>query len=114
VIDGVHLIVYTPRVEAVQRFFRDVLGLDSIDAGGGWPIFSLPPAELAVHPTGEGQERQEIFLMCGDLEATAAALKAKGVELSSPISEQSWGRLTAIRIPGAGEIALYQPAHPRP
>jgi predicted enzyme related to lactoylglutathione lyase len=114
VIAGVHVIVYTPQAEAVRTFFKEVLGLDSVDAGGGWPIFSLPPAELAVHPAGEGADHHELYLMCSDLEATAAALKAKGVELSRPITEQTWGRLTAIQIPGGGEIALYQPTHPRP
>jgi catechol 2,3-dioxygenase-like lactoylglutathione lyase family enzyme len=114
VISGVHVVVFTRQAEAVRTFFRDILGLDSIDAGGGWPIFELPAAELAVHPSDEEADRHELYLMCEDLDAAAAALQAKGVELSRPISEQRWGRLTAIQIPGAGEIALYQPRHPSP
>ena len=113
-ISGVHVVVFTPQAEAVRTFFGDVLGLDSIDAGGGWPIFELPPAELAVHPSDGEAERHELYLMCQNLEATVAALRAKGIELSGPISEQRWGRLAVLQVPGAGEIALYQPLHPSP
>jgi predicted enzyme related to lactoylglutathione lyase len=112
-INAVHVIVYTRQAEAVRAFFAGVLGLDSVDAGGGWPIFALPPAELAVHPT-DGADGHELFLMCADLDATIAELKAKGVDVSGPITEERWGRLTAVQIPGAGTIQLYQPSHPSP
>jgi predicted enzyme related to lactoylglutathione lyase len=89
-----------------------VLELDSVDAGGGWPIFALPPAELAIHP--DEVSHQAIYLMCDDIEATVASLQAKGVRLSGAISEQTWGWLTTIVLPGETEIALYQPKHPSP
>jgi predicted enzyme related to lactoylglutathione lyase len=113
VISSVHVVVYSRQAEAVRAFFADVLGWESVDAGGGWPIFALPPAELAVHPA-DGPDRHELFLMCTDLDATIGKLKAKGVEVPEPISEQRWGRLTTIQIPGAGTIQLYQPTHPSP
>lgn len=112
-INTVHVIVYSHEAEAVRAFFANVLGWESVDAGGGWPIFALPPAELAVHPT-EGPDRHELYLMCADLEATLAELKAHGVEAPDPISEERWGRITEVQIPGAGTIQLYQPAHPSP
>lgn len=112
-INSVHVIVYSHEAEAVRAFFADVLGWEAVDAGGGWPIFALPPAELAVHPT-EGPDRHELYLMCADLDATLAELKTRGVEAAEPISEERWGRVTEIQIPGAGTIQLYQPTHPSP
>jgi predicted enzyme related to lactoylglutathione lyase len=112
VISGVHFIVFSPVADEVRAFFRDTLGWPHVDAGDGWLIFALPPAELAVHP--DDHFRQEMYLICDDLEATVAALEAKGVRLSRPISEQRWGRLTTIALPGGAEIALYQPTHSRP
>ena len=111
-ISGVHAIVFSPAAEVVRAFFRDTLGLPYVDAGEGWLIFALPPAELAVHPADEA--RQEIYLLCEDLDATVAELATKGMGLARPICEQAWGRLTAIALPGGTEIALYQPTHPRP
>lgn len=110
---GVHAIVFTRQAEAVRRFFGEVLGLDSVDAGGGWPIYALPPAEIAVHPW-EGDDKHELYLLCDDLDGMVRELEAKGVGLARAITEEDWGRSTAIAIPGAGEIALYQPKHPRP
>jgi catechol 2,3-dioxygenase-like lactoylglutathione lyase family enzyme len=112
-IDGLHAIVFTHDAEAARTFFRDVLGMPSVDAGEGWLIFALPPAELAVHPTG-GEERHELYLMCDDIEATVAELRSKGVVFTKEISDQGWGLLTALQIPGGGELGLYQPGHPRP
>jgi catechol 2,3-dioxygenase-like lactoylglutathione lyase family enzyme len=116
-IDGVHALLFADDAEAARAFLRDVLGLDSVDAHDGWLIFALPPAELAVHPTG-GNDRtageHQLFLMCRDLRRTAAELEARGVELTSPISEERFGLVTSLRVPGAGEIGLYQPAHPSP
>jgi predicted enzyme related to lactoylglutathione lyase len=113
VINGVHAIVFTEDAEGLRAFFRDVLGLPSVDAGGGWLIFRLPPAELAAHPAEEGG-RHELYLMCDDIEATAEELKGKGVELTRPISDERFGLMTAIRLPDGGELALYEPKHPTP
>ena len=111
-ISGVHAIVFSPGAEEVRAFFRDTLGLPFVDAGDGWLIFALPPAELAVHPAEVS--RHAIYLLCDDLDATVAALDAKGVRLVQPITEQTWGRLTALALPDGSEIGLYQPTHPRP
>jgi catechol 2,3-dioxygenase-like lactoylglutathione lyase family enzyme len=110
VIIGVHAIIYSAAADEVRAFLRDVLGFGSVDAGGGWLVFALPPAELAVHPT-EGEAQHELFLMCDDIEATIADLRAKGVECQ-PVSEQRWGRLTSLVLPGGSELGLYQPRHP--
>ena len=109
-ITGIHALLFTPEAEGVRAFFRDVLGFPSVDAGGGWLIFALPPAELGMHPT-EDAPHQELYLMCDDIEATAKELAARGVELTRPITEQRFGLVTAIGIPG-GELALCQPKHP--
>lgn len=111
-ISGVHAILYSPAADAVRAFMRDTLGLRSVDAGDGWLIFALPPAELAVHPAETS--RHEIYLLCDDLDATVAALGANGVRLAQPITEQTWGRATAIALPDGSRIGLYQPTHPRP
>jgi predicted enzyme related to lactoylglutathione lyase len=111
-INGVHAIVFTPAADAVRVFFRDTLGLSNVDAGGGWLVFALPPAELAVHPAESAG--QEIYLMCEDLDAMVAELTAKGVELSRPVTTQAWGRVTAFALPGGSELGIYQPTHPRP
>ncbi|MGB2939899.1 MAG: extradiol dioxygenase [Candidatus Dormiibacterota bacterium] len=110
-INGSHVIVYSEDAEADRAFIRDVLGYRNVDAGGGWLIFKLPPAEVAVHPS-DGPERTELYLMCDDIAATMADLAAKGVEFAGPVSEERWGILTAIKLPGGGELGLYQPKHP--
>jgi catechol 2,3-dioxygenase-like lactoylglutathione lyase family enzyme len=111
-INGLHAVIFSEQAEQARAFLGDVLGFDSVDAGGGWPIFGPLPSELAVHPSDEGP-RHELYLMCDDLEATAAELRAKGAELGD-VSEERWGRLTAIRLPGGGELGLYEPRHPSP
>jgi catechol 2,3-dioxygenase-like lactoylglutathione lyase family enzyme len=108
-INGAHVIIYSRDAEADRDFFRDVLEYPHVDAGHGWLIFKLPPAEAAVHPAGE--ESQELFLMCDDLERTVAELTARGVEIVKPVQEERWGLLTSIRLPGGGEVGLYQPLH---
>jgi catechol 2,3-dioxygenase-like lactoylglutathione lyase family enzyme len=113
VITGVHTIIFTRDAEADRAFFRDVLDLPSVDAGGGWLIFTLPPAELAAHPT-EGEARHELYLMCDDVRATVNALTGKGVEFTREISDEGFGLLTALRLPSGSEIALYEPRHPSP
>jgi catechol 2,3-dioxygenase-like lactoylglutathione lyase family enzyme len=110
-ITGAHAVLYSSAAEEARAFFRDALGFKSVDAGGGWLVFALPPAELAVHPA-EGGGDHELFLMCDDIDTTIEELKIKGVEFTEPISEQSWGRLTAMRIPGGAQIRLYEPRHP--
>jgi catechol 2,3-dioxygenase-like lactoylglutathione lyase family enzyme len=113
VINGAHTVIYTKDAERLRAFFRDVLELPSVDAGGGWLIFALPPAELAAHPS-DATPRHELYLMCDDIEATTAELAAKGVEFSGPVSDAGFGLLTAIRLPGGGELGLYEPRHPVP
>jgi catechol 2,3-dioxygenase-like lactoylglutathione lyase family enzyme len=112
-ITGVHAIMFSPDAERLREFLRDVLELPSVDAGGGWPIFALPPAELAAHPT-EGAGGHELYLMCDDVHATIEELRAKGVEFSRPVSEERFGLITAIALPDGGELCLYEPRHPRP
>jgi predicted enzyme related to lactoylglutathione lyase len=112
-ITGVHAVIFTRDAERDRAFFRDVLELPSVDAGGGWLIFALPPAELAAHPAEEGGQH-ELYLMCEDVNATVAELKAKGVEIARSISDEGFGLVTAIRLPGGSELGLYQPMHPSP
>jgi catechol 2,3-dioxygenase-like lactoylglutathione lyase family enzyme len=113
VITGVHAIVFSPQAEKVRAFFRDVLGLSSVDAGGGWLLFALPPAELAVHPA-DGEGRHELYLMCDDIQATLAELRDKGVEVARNVADQGWGLLAAIRLPDGSELPIYEPRHPSP
>jgi predicted enzyme related to lactoylglutathione lyase len=110
-ISGAHVIIYSRDAEADRKFFKDVLGLDSVDSGGGWLIFALPPSEVAIHPTDE-EERHEFYLLCEDIDATAKELERKGVHLKRPFDEARWGRVTELTLPGGGRIGLYQPKHP--
>jgi catechol 2,3-dioxygenase-like lactoylglutathione lyase family enzyme len=110
-IQGVHAVLHSRNAEAVRTFFRDVLGFPAVDAGRGWLIFGLPPAELAIHPTS-GESIHELYLMCDDVHATVAELAAKGVEIAHPIADRGYGLVTALKLPGGGEIGLYQPKHP--
>jgi predicted enzyme related to lactoylglutathione lyase len=112
-ITGVHAVIFTRDAERDRAFFRDVLEFPSLDAGGGWLIFALPPAELAAHPAEQGGQH-ELYLMCDDVEATVAQLIAKGVDVARPISDEGFGLVTAIRLPGGDELGLYQPTHPSP
>jgi catechol 2,3-dioxygenase-like lactoylglutathione lyase family enzyme len=111
-ITGLHAIVFSPEADKVREFFSGTLGLSSVDAGGGWLIFALPPAELAVHPGGES--RHELYLMCDDIHETLDGLRAKGVAVAREISDQGWGLLAAIRLPDGAEFPIYQPRHPSP
>jgi len=112
VITGIHAIVFSPEAEKVRAFFADVLGLGSVDAGGGWLIFALPPAELAVHP--DDASRHELYLMCDDIQATLAELRSKGVEVARDVSDQGWGLLAAIRLPDGSQFGIYEPRHASP
>ena len=112
-ITGAHTVISSEDADATREFLRDVLELDAVDAGGGWLIFALPPGELAAHPSDIGG-RHELFLMCDDIEATVHELRSRGVEFTGPIHDEGWGRVTALRVPGAGSLGLYEPRHPRP
>jgi catechol 2,3-dioxygenase-like lactoylglutathione lyase family enzyme len=106
---GAHIVVYSKNAEADRAFFRDVLGLKSVDAGHGWLIFALPTAEAAFHPSEE--ETRELYFMCDDLKAEMASLARKGVKCSK-VEEARWGSITKMELPGGGNVGLYQPKHP--
>ena len=107
---GAHVVVYSKDAAADRAFFRDVLGFAPVDAGLGWLIFALPPAEVAVHPAEE-DGRHELYFLCDDLQAEVSALRQKGIRCSD-VQEARWGPITRIRLPGGGEAGLYQPKHP--
>jgi catechol 2,3-dioxygenase-like lactoylglutathione lyase family enzyme len=107
---GAHVIIYSKNAEADRAFFRGVLEFKSVDAGHGWLIFALPPGEAAIHPSGESSGH-ELYFMCEDLKAEMASLAKKGVECSK-VEEARWGSITKMRLPGGGEVGLYQPKHP--
>ena len=111
---GAHVIIYSQDATADRAFLRDTLGLASVDAGHWWLIFALPPAEAAVHPAedpAEDNDRRELYFMCDDLKAEISELSKKGVQCSD-VQEARWGSITKIRLPGGGEVGLYQPKHP--
>ncbi len=107
-----HTLVYADDAEAARAFFRDVLGWPHVDAHDGWLIFGTGPAELAVHPAGAGGPRHEISLMCDGLEQTMAELAAKGAEFAGDVRSARFGRMVTLKVPGAGEMLLYEPRHP--
>ena len=109
-ISGAHMILYSTDAEADRAFFRDVLGFRWVDAGHGWLIFALPPAELACHPAPENGQC-ELYLMCDDVAATMESLEGRKVQCE-PVTEVRWGRVTHLSLPGGGRIGLYQPKHP--
>jgi Glyoxalase/Bleomycin resistance protein/Dioxygenase superfamily len=113
VITGVHGVIFTSDADGVRALFRDVLEFSSVDAGQGWLIFALPPAELAAHPADD-PGRHELYLMCDDAYKTVDELTRKGVEFSRPISDEGFGLMTAIKLPGGAELGLYEPRHPTP
>jgi hypothetical protein len=112
-INGVHAVIFSKGAEALRAFLGDVLGFKSVDAGGGWVIFALPPAELAAHPTDD-ESHHELYLMCDDVHTTVAELKDKGVEFAHPVREEGFGLLTTMVLPGGGELGLYEPRHASP
>jgi catechol 2,3-dioxygenase-like lactoylglutathione lyase family enzyme len=109
-ISGAHMIIYSKDAEADRAFFRNVLGFASVDAGHGWLIFAMPPAEVAFHPS-DANDVHELYFMCEDLKAEMAALAEKGVRCSD-VQEARWGSITKIQLPGGGKVGLYQPKHP--
>jgi hypothetical protein len=110
-INGAHAILFSDDADATRTMLAKVLGTRSVDAGDGWLILALPPAEIAVHPASEGG-RVELYLLCDDVAATVAALRAEGVEVAGEISDRGWGLLTTVTLPGGVELGLYQPRHP--
>jgi predicted enzyme related to lactoylglutathione lyase len=112
-INAIHAVIYTKDAEAIRAFFRDVLELPNVDAGGGWLIFALPPAELGIHPH-DGEPHHQLYLMCDDIYATMDQLRKKGVEFTQPIREAGFGLLTALRLPDGETLYLYQPKHASP
>jgi hypothetical protein len=108
-ISGAHFILFSAKAESDREFFKSVLGLSHVDVGGGWLIFALPPSELAVHPAAVSGSH-ELFLMCKDLRGTIKKLRQKKVKCTTP-SEQEWGKVSLITLPGGGQIHLYPPKH---
>lgn len=121
-ITAVHTLVYAADPDAARAFFRDVLEFPSVDTGGGWLIFKTGPSELGVHPSSWGHEGQagttdqrfDISLMCDDLDGTMRELAAKGAEFAGDIQDAGWGLTVQLRVPGAGEMTLYQPKYDPP
>jgi hypothetical protein len=112
-INGAHVILFSRDAEADRAFLRDALRFSSVDVGDGWLIFALPPAEVAVHPADASGEHQ-LYLTCDDVRATVADLRQRGVEVSADVSDEGWGLLTRIKLPGGGDLGLYEPRHPSP
>ncbi|MGE2718107.1 VOC family protein [Mycolicibacterium celeriflavum] len=110
-ITGAHVIIYSRDAEADRAFFRDVLEYPNVDAGGGWLIFKLPPAEVAMHPV-DGAGSHELYLMCDDVNGEVERLAGRGVTCG-PVRDEGWGLLTSIALPGGGELGLYEPRHPK-
>jgi catechol 2,3-dioxygenase-like lactoylglutathione lyase family enzyme len=111
-IHGAHVILYSKDAEADRAFFRDVLKYPHADAGHGWLIFALPPAEIAVHPS-DRNDVHEVYLMCDDVHALIDEMKQQRIECSA-IEEQRWGSITRVTLPGGGKLGIYQPKHPSP
>ncbi len=111
-INGAHVIIASRKPEADRAFLGDVLRLPHVDAGDGWLIFGLPPAEVAVHPSRKNNVH-ELYLMCRDVRAFVRAMKGRGVSCG-PVRRLSWGRLTQVRLPGGGQVGVYEPHHARP
>ncbi len=115
---GIHALVYSRKADEARAFFRDVLDLPCVDAGEGWLIFRAPPAELAVHPTDADEATEssddvgcDLYLMCDDIRATIDQLRQRGVEFTQEIKDQGYGLFTALRLPGGGNLGLYEPRH---
>ncbi len=108
---GSHVIVYSAAPEEDRAFLRDRLGFPNVDAGHGWLIFRLPPAEVAVHPA-DGAPRHELYLMCDDIEETLGRLTEAGATLSSPVADLRWGQLAEIELPSGTRFGIYEPHHP--
>ena len=111
-IHGAHAILYSRKPEADRKFFRDVLDLPHVDVGGGWLIFGLPPAEVAVHPSRKNNVH-ELYLMCDDIGALIATMRKRKVKCT-PARDQGYGVFTTVTLPGGGKLGVYEPRHARP
>jgi len=109
---GAHSIIYSTSPDADRAFLRDVLTLPNVDVGGGWLIFGLPPAEVAVHPSSQNGVH-EFYLMCDDVEALVAEMKNRNIDCDA-VQNQGWGLITHVTLPGGGKLGIYQPRHARP
>ena len=109
---GAHSIIYSTNPEADRAFLRDVLRLPNVDVGGGWLIFGLPPAEVAVHPSSEDGVH-EFYLMCDDVGALVTEMKNRNIDCDA-VQNQGWGLITHVTLPGGGKLGIYQPRHARP
>jgi hypothetical protein len=108
---GTHALLYSSEPEAVREILRDLLGLGHIDAGGGWLIMKLPPAEVGVHPTEPGDGHHELSFLCDDIVATMAELRAKGLEFTNEPVDHQYGLVTHLVLPGDLKVQVYQPHH---
>ncbi len=108
---GAHVILSSTDAGATRAFLQKLLGVKGVDAGRGWLILPLPPAEVAAHPA-DAESRHELYLMCDDIDHQVKTLQRKGVEFTGPVMDRGWGRITSFRVPGAGTMSLYQPQHP--
>jgi hypothetical protein len=109
-VTGAHVILYSPEADALRTVLQETFGWKNVDAGGGWLIFALPPAEVAVYPSD--RPTQELSLMCDDLDATIAELTKKGIEFKGEPHDERWGRVATMVLPGGVDVLLYQPKHP--
>src|SRR5712691_830784 len=109
-ITGAHVILFTPEANALRGVFRDTLGWKHVDAGNGWLIFALPPAELAVHPS-EGSTDHALYFICDDITATSEELREKGLDVRGEPEHRGWGIATTLVLPGGVEVTLYEPRH---
>jgi hypothetical protein len=111
-ITGAHVLLFSPEAEALRATLRDLVGWDFVEAHPGWLIFALPPAELGVHPSDDGEKRHELWLICDNLGATVADLRAKGIEFIGEPAEEDFGTWIRMSLPGGVEVPLYEPRHP--
>jgi hypothetical protein len=113
---GTHMLLYTTEPEALRAVFRDVFKFRHVDAGDGWLIFALPPAELGIHPaegpTFESGMRHQVTLMCDDINATIRDLGAKGIKVDGEPHDEGWGVTTMLNLPGGVQVMLYEARHP--
>jgi predicted enzyme related to lactoylglutathione lyase len=108
---GAHVLLFSTDADADRAFLQEVLGTRSVDAGGGWLILALPPAEIAVHPT-DGPPQHELYLMCDDIQSTIENLTARGASVDGDVSDQGWGLLINVRLPSGAPLGVYEPRHP--
>lgn len=109
---GSHMLIYTPEAEALRATLRDVFEFSHVDAGEGWLIFRLPPAEIGVHPADPGETTHALSLMCDDIASTMDELTAKGITFSGPVEDHGYGLVTYMNLPGGVSVQLYEPRHP--